>query len=72
MIVAQDPVTIDMGEVAKNLHFRFKVVGMTKFRIRMFLGLQLIRLAAAIAGVQLQIDDVEVDTKNVPVRHAPG
>ncbi|GAG16972.1 unnamed protein product [marine sediment metagenome] len=53
--------TIVVSEVMKNVVLNVEITGIVKFKIRTFIGVQLIKLAAWIIGCGIQI---ELDTND--------
>ena len=51
------PVNVPISSVTPNLTVHVRVTGVKTWRVRLWLAMRLIRLAARVAGVGLRIED---------------
>jgi hypothetical protein len=61
LLIKRDDIhPVRMGEIAKDITINIKLTGMKRFAVRMWIGVQIIRLAALILPTATEI---EVETK---------
>jgi hypothetical protein len=53
------PIRIPMADVMGRIHLNVTLTGVTIYRLRLWIGLHLLRLAARVMGVGMHLDMVE-------------